>query len=379
MSSLFRYGQKRLFVEEQGVAHEITDPQTFEQQTGVKISSLPQREFWGTSGANVDFNTAKEKAWLQPILGDKFASSSIEFLDGNNTAGLSGYYAKGTLSNYTKQQQGSTFSSSLNNSPNNSTSAATFSGLPDEIKNSAEWQLLTPNQQALAYFTYKAQTATNEAQKKDAMDALTRAKELADPYFREQIRMAQDEITRGSTSTTSDANSKIKQYNDRIDQLKQDLTFNREQLTLQQQQDLNDQLRKNQSDLFNLQQSAAESGLAFSSPRIQAENNLMTDQRGIAESTARKYTQAFREQENSANRGTLSATQGLQDTNRQLAENLTSISRKGESQVGSANLPAVSGVDPLGGVTGNISETNQKNVVDLQNILLKRQNPLNLA
>lgn len=254
-----------------------------------------------------------------------------------------------------------------------------YAGMPADILNSPEWNALSTDQKNLAYLTYKAQTATNDAQKQDALDALNKAKELADPYFREQIRMAQDELNRTATSTTADAQSKVKSLNDRISQLKEDLTFNKDQLTLEQQAEMASQLRKNQEDLNSLQQTMAEAGLAFSSPRQLAESNLMAEQQGMAESTARKYARLFRNEDLTASRGVSQAEQSLLDTNRQLAENLTSISRQTEAKVGSANLPGVDGVTPLGGVNGTLSEQNQKNVVDLQNILLNRQNPLNLV
>ena len=249
-----------------------------------------------------------------------------------------------------------------------------YSDLPTEVTSDPRWNLLNDNQKAVAYFQYKTQTATSEAQKKDALAALEKAKELADPYFKEQIRISQDEITRGITSTQGDIQFKLTTLNDRIKNIKEDLTYNKEQLNLEQQAEMSQQLKENEQNLFNLQQQAADAGLAFSSPRIQAEQALRTQQQGLAQSTSRKYNQALRGLEVPAERGTLEAQQAITETQRAGQEALTNLARKGEAQLGTENIPQT-GITSLGEITGSLAEQNQANVLNLQKILQQRANP----
>lgn len=250
-----------------------------------------------------------------------------------------------------------------------------FSDLPDNIKNSSSWQSLSNDQKSLAYFTYKTQIASTDAQKIDAQKALEEAKKLADPYFKEQIRLAQDEINRSVSSIKNDAQSKVAQLQTRIQQIQEDLKFNKDNLTIDQQTELASQIRKNEGDLFNLQQNMAESGLAFSSPRQKAEQNLAADQQGLAESTQRKYNNQKYLAEQDAARNTASINSSLADIERQKQEKLLEIARKGEQQLGSANFSGVDGVSNLGNVTGALPTQNQSQIIDLQNKLINRGNP----
>ena len=250
-----------------------------------------------------------------------------------------------------------------------------YSDLSEEEKQRLGWDGLDNNQRSAVYAFYKAKTATNEADKKLALDAIQQASKYADPYFKEQLRLAQDEIIRSVGSTQENALSRTEALQQHVKNLKDDLMFNKEQLTLEQQQELSSQLSQNEAELQGLQQQMAEAGLAYSSPRQQAERNLLIQQQGIAESTGRKYARLLRSEEQAAQRGIMESTRGISDVSRAAGEQLTDIARRGEAQVGSANLPA--GVGSLGGITGSLENQRQQNITQLAGTIRQSGEPFN--
>ncbi len=251
----------------------------------------------------------------------------------------------------------------------------TYDGLPDSIKNSEGWKNLSDDQKALAYFTYQAQNASNAAQKEDALRALDKAMELADPYFKEQIKIAKDELGRSVSSSSASTQEKVNSLQDRIKGLNEDLTFNKQNLTLEEQSALASQKRQNEAELFNLQQQMAESGLAFSSPRQVAEQSMQADQQGINESTRRKFATAQRDLQVQTARDMAASQAAIASAQRTGSEQLTDIQRKGEAYLGSTDAPAVDGVTGLGGVTGSLNEQKQQQIIGLQQTLMKKQDP----
>ena len=260
---------------------------------------------------------------------------------------------------------------------------ADTSKLPANITDADWYKILTPEQKNLVALNYNAMISGNETLKADAQKALDEAVKWADPYFREQIRIVQDELLRGVTGTAADAQAQVGRLQTRMNQLKEDLTFNREQLTLEQQAEMAAQLSKYQGDLQNLQMTLTEAGLAFSSPRQQAEQQLAAQQAEIAESTGRKFRRSLREIETGTLRQTQEAAQQIADVTRKGGESIIEQLRKTEQQIGTAKLPTVSGikgqeVTSLGGVTGTIEEQRQRAILDLQKTLLGRTTPFNL-
>src|SRR3990167_8528242 len=104
--------------------------------------------------------------------------------------------------------------------------------LPPEIQELM--QGLSQDQQDLIALTYNSLVSGDAAFKADAAKALQDATDLADPYFKEQIRMVQDELGRSVSNTSEDAASSVAQQQKHIEDLQRDLAFNRESLTLEE-------------------------------------------------------------------------------------------------------------------------------------------------
>lgn len=235
-----------------------------------------------------------------------------------------------------------------------------------------------PEQQDILRLAYDSLVSGDEARKADVQKALDDAIGLADPFFREQIRLVQDELSRSLVSTKEEAASQIGQLQTRINQLNEDLTFNREQLTLEEQAALAQQLRQNKSDLQNLQTQFAEAGLAFSSPRQEAEKELAASQMEVAEARRRQTGRSLRELETGTLRSIQDAAAQIADVTRRGGEQTIAAVRRGESVLGSEGLPEGTGVTPLGSITGSIAEQRQAAILGLEQTLLQRTEPVDV-
>ena len=229
---------------------------------------------------------------------------------------------------------------------------------------------------------YKGLTAGDAAAKADATKNLEEAVKLADPYFKSQIRLAQDELDRSVGSTLMDAQSEQNKLVRRADELRQDLAFGREDLSIEERSDLARQLQEYEQTLETLQTNMQESGLAFSSPRQVAEQRLQGQQQDLAQSTSRQYARKKRDLELSTERGLAQTTQAQADLDRKRQEAITSAARAAEQVLGSKNLPSTAGglsiqpFDPNMPITGSLEAQRQASILQMEEVLRQRQAPL---
>lgn len=228
----------------------------------------------------------------------------------------------------------------------------TFSDYPAELKNTDIWKNSSAYDKLMLYTTFKAKEVQDPLIQKKMMEALGTAMESLDPYYKMKTRMANDAIERSAITINQDYASKIKSNEEKIRQTEEDLLAGREYLTLEQQAEMGNQLREFKNNLYSLRQNAAESGLAFSSPRETAEQQLNEQQAGLAESTTRKFNKSQTDLANAAARDTLALQQNAKDLERGRSESLTDLSRKGEELLGSTAMPQIPGVTLLGGIQG---------------------------
>jgi len=250
-----------------------------------------------------------------------------------------------------------------------------YSKLPKSLTDSDTWKNLTEEQKKAVALTYAGLISGSDAAKDDANKALEDAKRLADPYYKGLISLAQDELQRNVTSTKADAASQVKTLQDKIDQIGQDLAFSREDLTIEERSDLASIKRQYEIQLQDTQDKMVESGLAFSSPRAEAERRLTETSQETATSTSRKFARQKREAELAAQRGVAAAAQGITDTQRKSQESITASERTAEQKLGTSNLPQ--GTSGLGTpITGTIEQQRQTGILDLEKTILNRSTPL---
>ncbi|HIH47159.1 TPA: hypothetical protein HA297_02580, partial [Candidatus Woesearchaeota archaeon] len=292
-------------------------------------------------------------------------------------------------------------------------------GIPEEILQSPEYQALTDEQKELAQFAYNIQKEEDVLRKIRAEAALAEAIKLADPVFKSQLRILQDELQRGISSQIASNTESRQQLVQQIDFLRtqgnlqeaeslaitldqaqrenssreaqvgaeiariqrgianiqEDLTFNRGQIGIEEQAQLARQVRQYEQQLTQTQEAAVDAGLGFSSIRAEAEKRLGEELGDISESTRRQAMRDIRNLEVTSSRKQQEAEFSQTDLERRSAEQQLELARRTEQVVGSEKLP--SGLLPTGqntlGIRGSITEGVQAREQQLQNLQLEQQ------
>ena len=234
--------------------------------------------------------------------------------------------------------------------------------LPDELKNNPAFQSMPHDMQLGIAYNHYVQLEGEEEYVEAWNDALTEAQELADPYFKNLLKVTTDEVNRASTKLTGDYASRAQQLQDNLADIQEDLTTNRAYLTLNEQAELTKLSQQYQVELENTQQTMAARGLTFSTQRATTESRLQQSQQGLVESTTRQHGYQMQQLEKEAARGSLSAKTQLDDLKRQLGYDRTSIGRSFEQKWGSSSLPQLEGYSPLGGIVGTMAEERTKDI-----------------
>ena len=250
---------------------------------------------------------------------------------------------------------------------------------PDWLEDNEYFQQLPPDEQEYMVQYYNVLSIQDEENQKILAKALEDAKAQADPYFAEKIRMAQDELTRALGKQAGDFGSQKRDIELRIDQIKEDLATGKGRLSVDEQAELARQQRKYEYQLEDLIEGAASRGLTFSTKRALAESRLATEQTDIVESTKREFQRRITDLQMAASRGEVAAQNLLADYERMYGENVTTLIRGAEKQLGTENLPSglpsLPGVSPLGGVVGSFEEEKQMDILQRAEALANLNNP----
>ena len=262
----------------------------------------------------------------------------------------------------------------------NDTTGDTLEGdYPDSLLSLPYWEYLTQDQKEGVLLLHNAETASDEEEQKIYNQALKDAEIDADAYFGEQIRMIQDELNRSLGKQTEDFASSKRDLELRIDQIKEDLTTGKDRLSIDQQAELARKKRSYEYQLEGLVEDASHRGLTFSSKRAIAESRLSTEQTDIVESTKRGFQRRISDLQQAASRGEVEAQNLLKDYERMYGENVTSLIRGAETQIGTENLPTglpdLQGVAPIGGVIGTYAEEKQEDIITRANRMVEQKNP----
>lgn len=251
--------------------------------------------------------------------------------------------------------------------------------IPNWLAGNDYFKQLPSDEQEYMVNYYNVLTIQDEESQKILAQALEDAKAQSDPYFAEKIRMAQDELTRALGKQSGDFSSQKRDLQLRIDQLKEDLATGKERLSIDQQAELGRQQRTYEYQLENLIEAASHKGLTFSTKRALAESRLATEQGDIVESTKREFQRRITDLQRAASRGEVEAQNLLKDYERTYGENVTTLIRGAEKQLGTTDLPsglpALPGVKPLGEVVGSFAEEKQTDILQRAEALANLRNP----
>jgi len=248
--------------------------------------------------------------------------------------------------------------------------------VPDWLASNDYFKQLSPDDQTYLINYYNI-LKVNDTEKQNILkQAFIDAQASADPYFKEKIRMAQDELLRALGEQKTDLASKQKDLTQKIEDIKTDLATGTGRLSIDEQAELARQQRNYEYELENLRETAATSGLTFSSRRALAEGRLATEQTDIVESTKRSFQRQIEDLQTAAARGDRDAQNLLSDYERIYGENVTKLGRATETYLGTTGLPSdLKGYRPLGGVVGTLEEEKLKDITQRAEALANLRNP----
>ena len=234
--------------------------------------------------------------------------------------------------------------------------AALLERVPDFLKNDPSFKSLPADLKEITiYFSHLLKA--NDQQKAEALGkALEMATEQAEPYWKSMLLIAQDEILRTFEEAQGDYDSSLQRQQRIMRNINEDLTTNKDFLSLEQQSDLANLKRNYEIIQEQVIEGAAEKGLTFSTRRQLAEQRLAEENQGLVESTNRRYNKQLSDLQTAAGRDTEEAQAAIEDLERRMGTFTTDLGRSGEIYLGSGNLPALPGYQPIGDITGGMYE-----------------------
>lgn len=256
-----------------------------------------------------------------------------------------------------------------------STTPSTSLDLPDDIKNNEYFKALDDEGKALAAQYYKTLASGSAEEATKFSNALQVALKQADPYWKEKLRVVTDELERSLSSSDKDLGAKEEEYSRRIREIEEDLTYNRDQLTIEQQAELARQARGYRDDLDMVRETMAERGLSSSTIKTRTEERLSQVNDDIVESTTRKYNRDQRNLGVTAGRNITTYQKNLEELRRSISESKIGNVRKVESVLGTDATKMIPGAGnlTLGGLSGSIKDEQANDVLARARALLQGQ------
>lgn len=245
------------------------------------------------------------------------------------------------------------------------------------LNDNEDYKALTPDDQKFIS-SYAETLASNDVNNQKILaQALEDAKAAADPYFKEKIRIVQDELLGALGEQKSDFASKKAALEQKIADITTDLKTGKDRLSIDEQAELARQGRTYKNQLDNLMENVSSTGLTFSTKRTLAESQLATENADVVESTQRSFQRQLEDLQLQADRGSAEAKKAIADYERIYGENVTKLVRGAEANIGTGNLPDVSGsgAAPLGGISGSIETEKMNDITARAEALASLRNP----
>ena len=218
--------------------------------------------------------------------------------------------------------------------------------------------------------------------KQKMLNSLKEAYEYADPYYKQQMKIAEDSVNTAISGVKKDYTETEADLIKRINEISQDLEYNSGELDLEQQKDIAREKARLENELDGTRNTMAMRGLAFSGLRTEAEKQLNDESQDILGSSAREYDRQVRDLKTTSARQTEEATINRNRLEASYQEGLKSIGRKAELLMGTGNTPTIEGYTNLGGndnvsnISGTIQDNKLENIQSLADTL-QQQKTLN--
>ncbi|MDQ5955612.1 MAG: binding 1 protein, partial [Patescibacteria group bacterium] len=194
--------------------------------------------------------------------------------------------------------------------------------------------------------------------------AFKAAEKLADPYFKQQIRLASDAVERGFVQVDKELEFEEMQASRRLKDLQDDIATRSEYLSLEEQNALKGIEREYKTTLDTTRQNLAASGFGSSSKRADTEQLIDESTGDLRESTKRSFGQQKLDANNQLVRGQRDIQSEVQRLKEVAKQSKTGLFRKAEEELGTSGLPKLNfDVNPLGGMVGSINEDKQNDIL----------------
>ena len=220
--------------------------------------------------------------------------------------------------------------------------------VPEFLKSDPNFQKLPRDMQEMAVYTYGIQKQNDESKAKALSAAYDEAVKQADPYWKNIIKVAQDELLNSFSAQKGDYQAINDRLNQRISELNTDLQSGTEFMNLEQQQELANLALSYTKNRDAIVDTSSQQGLTFSTKRKLAEQQLGSYNQGMVESTKRQYQKQIGDLQREVDSGNLAATKDLEEAKRKYNEGILATGRTAERYLGTSNLPAMEGYTPLG-------------------------------
>lgn len=217
-------------------------------------------------------------------------------------------------------------------------------------------QNLTPDQKSAIEQYYGIISTNDTATATRLLDAFNAAYEYSDPYFKAQIRLVADSLKRSLEGKDGDLAYQVKQEQDALTALQQDVAASKDYLSFQNRQDLAKLERDYKTNLETKQADLAATGFTSSSVRNKAEQLLGADYTGAVESSNRGLAYQTGGLDRNLAAKTTSTADDIQRLKDLAAAGKLDLTRNAESQIGSTGLAALGYDNLLGGVGGSIPQ-----------------------
>ena len=137
-----------------------------------------------------------------------------------------------------------------------------------ELESSQEFQDLPEDEQEVVRNVFKAIAENNKVAADQLVAAFEAATSYANPYFKQKLRLAKDELERGFVAIDQEQEFKLERMNKRLADLKEDVAAKREFLTLEEAADLKEIERTYMQEQQTLRQNLAATGMSSSTRRV---------------------------------------------------------------------------------------------------------------
>ena len=235
---------------------------------------------------------------------------------------------------------------------------------PSELKKSAEFKALSSEDQQAVLAVFGAVASNDQKQAARLTDAFKAAAKINDPYFAQQLNLAVDAIERGYVSIDKEAEYSEMQLKRRQEDLEQDYQSKKDFMSLEQASVMREIQRAYDQNLENLQNNLAATGFTQSSRRAKKEAFLNEATGDLRESKNRSFAYEQSKEDAALARGQRDTASEVARLKELTEQNKLDFLRKGEEQVGSDNLPRLSGApDKLGDIYGSIPEQKLQNTI----------------